>query len=93
MFTDLSEWKSGVEIDRRAREGRLRQEWREAPCEYDRVSIPVLFWVSRSQSVESLLKPPQSLGCSATQSTPIIIRFRPRLQIWKGILAKIHLEP
>jgi hypothetical protein len=46
MFTDLSEWKSRVEIDQRAREGRLRQEWREAPCEYDRVSIaiPVLFW-------------------------------------------------
>jgi hypothetical protein len=44
MFTDLSEWKSRVEIDQRAREGRLRQEWREAPFEYGRVSIPVLFW-------------------------------------------------
>ena len=44
MFTDLSGWKSRVEVDQRAREGRLRQEWREAPCEYHRVSIPVLFW-------------------------------------------------
>jgi hypothetical protein len=44
MFTDLLEWKSRIEIDQRAREGRLRQEWREPPCEYDRVSIPVLFW-------------------------------------------------
>ena len=44
MFTDLSEWKSRVEIDQRAREGRLRQEWREVPYENHRVSIPVLFW-------------------------------------------------
>ena len=44
MFTDLSEWKSRVEIDQRAREGRLRQEWREAPHENDRVSISVVFW-------------------------------------------------
>ena len=44
MFTDHLEWKSRVEIDQRAREGRLRQEWREAPHENDRVSIPVLFW-------------------------------------------------
>jgi hypothetical protein len=44
MLTDLSEWKSRVEIDQRAREGRLRQEWREAPHEIDRVSIPVIFW-------------------------------------------------
>jgi hypothetical protein len=59
MFTDLSEWKSRVEIDQRAREGRLRQEWREAPNEYDRVSIPALCWsVLRLvvQNVESLLE-------------------------------------
>jgi hypothetical protein len=47
MFTDLSEWKSRVEIDQRAREGRLRQEWREAPHENDWLSIPVIFWSSR----------------------------------------------
>jgi len=44
MFTHLSGWKSRVEIDQSAREGRLRQEWREAPHENDRVSIPVIFW-------------------------------------------------
>ena len=44
MLTDLSEWKSRVEIDQRAREGRLRQEWREAPYENDWLAIPVLFW-------------------------------------------------
>ena len=79
MFTHISGWKLRVEIDQRAREGRLRQEWREAPHENDRVSIPVIF---RSvlglvaQSVESLLKPPNSLGCSAPKSRPITIRFR-----------------
>jgi hypothetical protein len=79
MFTHLSGWKSRVEIDQRAREGRLRQEWREAPHENDRVSIPVIFWSVLglvAQSVESLLKPPHSLGCSARQSRPITIRFR-----------------
>ena len=44
MFTYHLECKSRVEIDQRAREGRLRQEWREAPYENHRVSIPVLFW-------------------------------------------------
>ena len=43
-FTNLSEWKSRVEIDQRAREGRLHQEWRKAPHENDGVSMPVLFW-------------------------------------------------
>jgi hypothetical protein len=79
MFTHLSGWKSRVEIDQRAREGRLRQEWREAPHENDRVSIRVTFWSVLgllAQSVESLLKPPHSLGCFATQSRPITIRFR-----------------
>ena len=79
MFTHLSAWKSRVEIDQRAREGRLRQEWREAPHENDRVSIPVIFWSVLglvAQSVESLLKPPHSLGRSETQSRPINIRFR-----------------
>ena len=79
MFTHLSGWKSRVEIDQRAREGRLRQEWREAPHENDRVSIPVIFWSVWglvAQTVESLLKPPHSLGCSETQSRPITIRFR-----------------
>ena len=59
MFTHLSGWKSRVEIDQRAREGRLRQEWREAPPENDRVSIPVIFWsVLRlvAQSVERIMK-------------------------------------
>jgi hypothetical protein len=79
MFTHLSRWRSRVEIDQRAREGRLRQEWREAPHENDRVSIPVIF---RSvlglvaQSVESLLKTQHTLRCSATQSRPITTRFR-----------------
>jgi len=41
MFTHLAKWRSRVEIDQRAREGRLRQEWREAPNENDRVSISV----------------------------------------------------
>jgi hypothetical protein len=79
MFIHLSGWKSRVEIDQRAREGRLRQEWREAPHENDRVSIPVIFWSVLglvAQSVERLLKPPHSLGCSETQSRPITIRFR-----------------
>ena len=79
MFTHLSGWKSRVEIDQRASEGRLRQEWREAPHENNRVSIPVIFWsVLRlvAQRVESLLQPPQTLGCSATQSRPITTRFR-----------------
>jgi len=44
MFTHPSGWKSRVEIDQSAREGRLRQEWREAPHENDRVSILVIFW-------------------------------------------------
>src|ERR1700741_1556585 len=44
MFTHLSGWKSRVEIDQRAREGRLRQEWREAPHENNPVSILVIFW-------------------------------------------------
>ena len=60
MFVHLSGWKSHVEIDQRAREGRLRQEWREAPHESDRL-ICVGFV---AQSVQSLLKPPHSLGCS-----------------------------
>jgi hypothetical protein len=79
MFTRLSGWKSRVEIDQRAREGRLRQEWREAPHENDRVSMPVIFWSVLglvARSVESLLKPPHSLGCSETQSRPNTIRFR-----------------
>ena len=78
MFTHLSGWKSRVEIDQRAREGRLRQEWREVPCEYDRASIPVILWSVLglvAQSVETLLKPPHSLGCSATQSRPITTAF------------------
>jgi hypothetical protein len=77
MFTHLSGWKSRVEIDQSAREGRLRQEWREAPHENDRVSIPVIFWSVLglvAQRVERL-KPPHSLGCSETQSTPITTRF------------------
>jgi hypothetical protein len=79
MFTNLSGWKSRVEIDQRAREGRLRHEWREAPHENDHVSIPVILWSVLglvAQSVESLLKPRHSLGCSATQSRPVAIRFR-----------------
>ena len=44
MFTHPSGWKSRVEIDQSAREGRLRQEWREAPDENDRVSSLVIFW-------------------------------------------------
>jgi hypothetical protein len=79
MFTYLSGWKSRVEIDQRAREGRLRQEWREVPRENDRVSIPVIFWSVlglAAQSVERLLKPPHPLGCSATQSRPVAIRYR-----------------
>ena len=79
MFIHLSGWKSRVEIDQRAREGRLRQEWREAPHENDRVSIPVIFCSVLglvAQSVQSLLKPPHWLGCSETQSKPITIRFR-----------------
>jgi hypothetical protein len=67
MFTHLSEWKSRVEIDQRAREGRLRQEWREAPHENKRLSIPVIFWSVLglvAQSVESLLKPPHSSGAT-----------------------------
>jgi hypothetical protein len=78
MFTHLSGWKSRVEIDQSAREGRLRQEWREAPHENDRVSIPVIFWSVLglvAQRVERL-KPPHSLGCSTTQSTPTITRCR-----------------
>jgi hypothetical protein len=77
MFTHLSGSKSRVEIDQRAREGRLRQEWREAPHENDRVSIPVIFWSVLglvAHRVERLLKPPH--GCSARQSRPIIIPFR-----------------
>jgi hypothetical protein len=79
MFTHLSGWKSRVEIDQRAREGRLRQEWRQSPHENDPVSIRTIFWSvlgSVAQSVESLLKPAHSLGCDATQSRPITIRFR-----------------
>jgi hypothetical protein len=79
MFTHLSGWKSRVEIDQRAREGRLRQEWREAPLENDRGSIPVIFWSVlglAAQSIERLLKPPHSLDCSATQSRPTSTRFR-----------------
>jgi hypothetical protein len=79
MFTHLSVWKSRVEIDQRAREGRLRQEWREAPQENNRVSIPVICWSVLglvAQRVESLLKPPLTLGGSATQSRPITTRFR-----------------
>ena len=58
MFTHLSGWKSRVEIDQSAREGRLRQEWREAPHENDRASIPVIFWSVLglvAQSVERLM--------------------------------------
>ena len=65
MFTDLSGWKSHVEVDQRAREGRLRQEWREAPHENVGVSIPVIFWSVLglvAQSVESLLKPGATCG-------------------------------
>ena len=79
MFTHLSGWKSRVEIDQLAREGRLRQEWREAPHENDRVVIPVIFWSALGlvgQSIKSLLKPPHSLGCYMTKSRPITIRFR-----------------
>jgi hypothetical protein len=79
MFTHLSGWKSRVEIDQSAREGRLRQEWREAPHENDRVSIPVIFWSVLglvALGVERRLKPPHSLGCSATPSTPIVTRCR-----------------
>jgi hypothetical protein len=79
MFTHLSRWKSRVEIDQSAREGRLRQEWREAPHENDRVFIPVIFWSVLglvARSVESLLKPPHTLGCPATQSMPIVSRLR-----------------
>jgi hypothetical protein len=79
MFTHLAKWRSRVEIDQRAREGRLRQEWREAPNENDRVSISVVFWSLLglvTQSVETLLKPPHSLGCYMTKSRPITIRFR-----------------
>jgi hypothetical protein len=71
MFTHLSGWKSRVEIDQSAREGRLRQEWREAPHENERGSVPAIFWSVLglvAQSVGSLLKPPQSFCCSATQS-------------------------
>ena len=79
MFTHLSGWKSRVEIDQSAREGRLRQEWREAPHENDRASIPVIFWSVLglvAQSVERIMKSPHSPGCSATQPTPIPIRVR-----------------
>jgi hypothetical protein len=79
MFTHLSGRKSRVEIDQSAREGRLRQEWREAPHENDRLSIPVIFWSVLglvTQSVERLLKRTHSLGCSETQSTQIIPRYR-----------------
>jgi len=38
-------------------------------------------------------KPTHSFGCCATQSAPIIIRFSRRVQMWKGILAKIRPEP
>jgi hypothetical protein len=75
MFTHVSAWKSRVEIDQRAREGRLRQEWREAPHENERVSIPVIFWSVWglvALSIESRLKPPHS----ARQSRPITIPFR-----------------
>src|SRR5215469_10259778 len=85
MFTHLSGWKSRVEIDQRAREGRLRQEWREAPHEDDRVSIPVIFWsVLRlvAQSVESLLKPPHSLGDTIEAD---LYPYSPRVQMTKGI--------
>jgi hypothetical protein len=88
MFTHLSGWKSRVEIDQRAREGRLRQEWREAPHENDRVSIPVIFWSVLglvARSVESLLKPPRSLGCSAKQSRLITIHFRRRSKYGKAL--------
>ena len=79
MFTHLARRRSRVEIDQRAREGRLRQEWREAPNKNDRVSISVVFWSLLglvTQSVETLLKPPHSLGCYMTKSRPITIRFR-----------------
>jgi hypothetical protein len=79
MFTRLSGWKSRVEIDQRAREGRLRQEWREAPDESYPVSIRVIFWSVLglvAQSVESVLKPPHSRDYSATQSRRITIRLR-----------------
>jgi hypothetical protein len=88
MFTHLSGWKSRVEIDQRAREGRLRQEWREAPHENDRVSIPVIFWFVLglvARSVKSLLKPPRSLGCSAKQSRLITIHFRRRSNYGKAL--------
>jgi hypothetical protein len=71
MFTHLSGRKSRVEIDQRAREGRLRQEWREAP--HDRVSVPIIFWSVLglvAQSVERIMKSPHSLGCSATHNRP-----------------------
>jgi hypothetical protein len=96
MFTHLSGWKSRVEIDQRAREGRLRQEWREAPHENECVSIPVTFWSVLglvAQTFESRLKPPHSLGYSEPQSRPITSRLSPRVLIWKGIRAKIRREP
>jgi hypothetical protein len=79
MFTHLSGWKSRVEIDQCAREGRLRQEWREAPHENDRVSIRIMFWSVLglvAQCVERLLKPQHSLGSSPKQPRPITICFR-----------------
>jgi hypothetical protein len=87
MFANLSGWKSRVEIDQRAREGRLRQEWREAPHENDRVSIPVIFWSVLelvAQSVESLLKPPRSLDTIEVDHYPP----SPRVQRREGILAR-----
>jgi hypothetical protein len=80
MFTHLSGWKSRVEIDQRAREGRLRQEWREAPRENDRASIPAIFWSVLglvAQSVESLLKPPHRSAAPQVQMWEIISRRDP----------------
>ena len=88
MFTHLSGWKSRVEIDQRAREGRLRQEWREAPHENDRVSIRVIFWSVLglvARSVESLLKSRRALGCSAKQSRLITIHFPRRSKYGKAL--------
>ena len=82
MFTHLSGWKSRVEIDQRAREGRLRQEWREAPHENDRVSLQVIFWsvlalvARRTRSVD--LRHNRHRSLPAFASGPNVERHSPR---------------
>jgi hypothetical protein len=73
MFTHLSGSKSRVEIDQRAREGRLRQEWREAPHENERVSIPVIFW-----SVLGLVAQLQTSSAGRHRNSPLPISTGPR---------------